>query len=360
MKRCFLNFLFLTTFLLLGSAAQAQMCYEIFPETTQAVEPSFAQSVWIKAPLKATIAQLNTITRILDPSSFQVLGNILSQATFEVGAIFPMPEGVVGNARAVKIDLGISHMEVKNGSIIGSFDASFEEPHVSREKSAPKDIFDEHESLNSMVALRLSMVNAAIKSAIGNLEEAPVSLQVEGTSYRLIDAPVLKPTPNASPKNHKVLIQTSTMIPVDAEKLPWIARKAAAVFFNDGIRVDTTIEAELSLEDDNSVSIVASHVQKNTFILDPEQMRFSSNLIQTAIQKIATMAVDVFNRDLADNPIKMNKLFRMPTQIAGAKVKLKNVYLDSDGFLKVQINIETEEEKDTPEPMIKIRIRPKN
>lgn len=318
-----------TVFLSLN--ANANICVDLFKPTR---EPHFPSSVYAKFPEAV-------VPKLLDVVSMDVLSKALNQMTMEVSADIPLPEGLGAKSKKIEMDIDVEQMGVQNGSIVSRLSTTLKtpQPEINKAAEMPKDLLQENAQANSMLALHIDMINAAIKSSLSDLATSPLKFEADGVKYLMTKAPVLRP----GNEPNRVLIRAEATIPRES-----IAFSSLA--FKKDIRAEVSLDAEFIIDQNNSVSLRVLGVHKNDFNLDAETIRFSSS--SWLINKVANMQISQFNRQSQTKPIVISGLFKIPPQVMGLNVQLLKMYLDNDGYLKVQLNIEPKSEQDA-----KIRVR---
>lgn len=346
MKKLAFALFILLPFLSLQSSAL--MCVDLFATISKPVrEPHFPSSVYAKFPA-------GVVPKLLDTVSMDALGKALNQMTMEVSAEIPLPEGLGPKSKKIEMDIDVEQLEMQEGSLVSRLSTTLKTPKPSFNLpvTAPKD-FKTTENFNSILALHLGMINAAIKSSLGDLVISPLKFESQGMTFLMTKAPVLSALPENYNGHSRLQIRAEVTIPRQSILMSGVA-------FKNDIRAQASLEAEFIVNTDNSVSLKVLGVHKNDFSLDPETMRFAkSNIVGRsaawALEAIAKTQIERFNRLSVTQPVIIPKLFRVPQQIMGLNVEMQRMHVDNDGYLKVQLNINPKEENES-----NVRVRFKN
>lgn len=342
------------TLLSLKSFASAPMCASLFSAApSQVREPHFPGSVYAKFPE-------NVMPKLLDMMSMEALERTLNQMTIEVSADIPLPESIGATSKKIELDIDVEQFAIQNGSLISRLSSTFKTPKndAAVTHEAPKDfhtsIAEPNSEANSQIALHLDMINAALKSSLADLATAPLKFSTDNILIELRTAPVLMAMPNAGKNQTHILARAEVVIPRSSIPLSGVA-------FKQDIRAQATLEAEFIVTNDNSVSLKVIGVHKEGFSLDPETMRVANSglvgkSIEWALQKSALTVIDFFNRTSRKKPILIENLFRIPSTFVGLNLQILKMYIDNDGYLKVQLNISPKASQDSS---LKLRLKNK-
>lgn len=331
----------------LNTAFSAPMCSDLFSDSGRTREPHFPNSVYAKFPE-------SVVPKILDLVSMNTLETVLNQMTLEVSANIPLPQELGATHKKIEVDLDVEQFGINNGSLVSRLSTTLKTSEKSnRIFEMPKDFLDHHEQANTMLALHMDMINAALKSSLSDLSTHPLKIEAEGLTFLIKKAPELIAIKQTENQQHsRVMARAEATVPRDSIM-------GSGIAFKNDIRAEVSLEAELVIEKDNSVSLKVIRVQKHDFELDADALRFNNSTLmgrtaKWAIEKIAVSQILRFNNKSKTQPMIIRNLFRVPAKLMGLNIQLLNMYLDNDGYMKVQLNIEPENESKLP---LKVRIK---
>lgn len=132
--------------------------------------------------------------------------------------------------------------------------------------------------------------------------------------------------------------------------------------FKSDIDIQASVDAEIVVGKDNSISLVIRKIEDSNFQMDLSDLRFShafmvGSFARNSALKVAGMLLQQMNRDLARSPMSFQQLIQMPTTVVGIQTQVAAVSLGADGYLKIDLSMSTPK----PEtPRIRLQLRPQD
>lgn len=312
----------ISIFIFFVSPVYAQRCIDLFDKRSS---PHFPGSVYVSVPA-------DVVPGLLKGVSIETLKSVLDKLSVEVGVEIPLPEGTGPKTHKVELDIDVDQVEMTERGLVSRLNTTLKskDHFVTPAKTAPKEVVNPNVKANALMALHIDMVNAAISNSLKDMQTRPWNFGFGGLNFKVSKAPQLVGITGVERHYSRLMIEAEASVPRSSVQL-------AGVVFNNDITAKVKLEAEFVVQN-NSVSLKIVGLHKNSFELDTSSVRFGVS--RSAVSSLANYVAGRMSASMTAQPIVFKDLFTLPNNIMGYGIQLVHMFIDNDGYLKIQLNIE--------------------